>query len=516
MREKHRALLLCLLLAAATLGLYWPAVHFDFINYDDPDYVTFNPEVQHGLTLRGIAWAFTTFHASNWHPLTWISHMADASLYGPHPAGHHFTSILLHMASVVLLFLVLWQWTGVQWRSALVAALFALHPLHVESVAWISERKDVLCAFFWLLTMLAYYRYATHPNGHRRGWYGLALTAFALGLLCKPMIVTLPLVLLVLDFWPLNRLPTPRVFLEKIPFAALAGVAAVITLRAQHAAHSIITLQALPFSERLANALVSYVFYLWKMIWPADLALPYPFSHAWTFGQAAGAGLLLAAITVFAFLRIRRQPYLVVGWLWFLITLLPVIGLVQVGTQFMADRYTYLPLTGIFLMLIWAIPETCFNNFKTSIPVAVVATGIVAALYLQCDRQLHYWSDSATLFEHTVAVTGDNLLAEYNLGEALARRGDEAQAIVHYQKALALRPGPVEAQSNPQPQARYNLGLIYLHQREWASAEELFRVFVKENPGLPNARRALAEALAGEGRDAEAKVEFQAAAALSH
>ncbi len=365
MPQKYRATVICLLLALITLVLYWPATHFDFTNYDDPEYIIYNLPIQHGFTREGLVWTFQANYASNWHPLTWISHLTDCSLYGLNPGGHHLTSLLFHSANAALVFLVLWQLTGSQWRSALVAALFAWHPLHVESVAWVSERKDVLSAFFWLLTMAAYGRYATEskvPDAKYKVYYLLALFCFALGLLSKPMVVTLPFVLLLLDVWPLGRnvkqpltiqspvgevflknmegpSPWKKLILEKVPFLALAALDCLATFKAQLGTHSVLSSGTLSFHERVATTLAAYVLYLWKTIWPVNLAVPYPYGDEWTFWPPVGAGLLLALISAGLILLRRQRPYLLVGWLWFLGTLVPVIGLVQVGIQLMADRY---------------------------------------------------------------------------------------------------------------------------------------------------------------------------------
>lgn len=521
MPEKRRATLICLVLAAVTLGIYWPATSFDFINYDDPDYVSYNPIVEHGITREGIAWAFTTGHASNWHPLTWISHMADCNLYGPKSGGHHLTNILFHSANAVLLFLVLFQLTGAPWRSALVAALFAWHPLHVESVAWVSERKDVLSTFFSLLTISAYAAYgrgSKNPGSKSKLYYALALLCFTLGLLSKPMVVTLPFVLLLLDFWPLNRFENgdiktraPRLVFEKLPFLALAAIDCVATMWAQKGGHSVVSKAALSIPERIANALVSYVLYLWKMLWPMDLALPYPYSHQWSFFATAGAALILVIITLVALLRARSQPWLIVGWLWFLGTLVPVIGLVQVGIQFMADRYSYVPLIGIFVMIAWAIPAAWTRWPRPGLVFAAIVAAVLMFLAAGTETQLQYWRNSVTLFSHTVSVTHDNILAEYNLAEALASQGDETDAIVHYQRALAIKPNPVEAQYNSQPQARYNLGLIYRIRKQWADAASQFRVCMQEDPSLVRAHANLGISLIALHRDDEAKAEFQTA-----
>ena len=524
MPEKRRATIICLLLAAVTLAIYWPATGFDFINYDDPDYVTYNPIVEHGITRDGIGWAFTTGHASNWHPLTWISHMADCAMYGPRSGGHHFTNVLLHTANAVVLFLVLLQLTGAQWRSALVAALFAWHPLHVESVAWVSERKDVLSTLFSLLTISAYARFADESrkqSSNSKLYYILALICFVLGLLSKPMVVTLPFVLLLLDFWPLNRIGNvastirnPKLVIEKLPFFALAALDCVATMWAQNGGRSVVSSATLPVYERIANALVSYILYLWKMLWPVDLALPYPYSHRWSFLAAAGAGLLLLMITGFVLLRARSQPWLMVGWLWFLGTLVPVIGFVQVGIQFMADRYSYVPLIGIFIMMAWTIPGAWARWPRPGLVFGAAAGGVLMFLIAGTETQLQYWRNSVTLFGHTVAVTHDNILAEYNLAEALARQGDDEQAIVHYQRALAIKPNPVEAQYNSQPQARYNLGLLYRVRKQWADAEAQFRAYVRDDSNLARAHANLAIALVALNRDDEAKAEFKTAARL--
>ena len=532
MPEKQRATLICLLLALTTLALYWPAAHFDFTNYDDPDYIIHNLPIQHGINRASLVWAFTTNHASNWHPITWLSHMVDCALYGLNPRGHHVTNLLLHTANVVLLFLVLCQLTGAQWRGALVAALFAWHPLHVESVAWVSERKDVLSAFFWLLTMAAYGRYATGSARLRRTptgliwisiesrptasklWYCVALFLFAFGLMSKPMLVTLPFVLLLLDYWPLQRRVTPGLFLEKIPFLVLAALECIATIWAQKEGNSVITFGILPFSARLANALVSCVLYLWKMLWPVDLAVPYPYSHVWAFWPAAGAGFFLFLISVGTILQTRRQPYLAVGWFWFLGTLAPVIGLVQAGFQSMADRYTYLPLIGIFIMAAWAIPAGWARWPRPGLVFAAVVAGVLLFLLAGAEVQLQYWRNSVALFSHVVAVTRNNILAEYNLAQALAQQGDYEGAVVHYERALAIPPNPLEARYNSKTQVHYNLGLIFRMRKEWAAAEEQFRACVRDDPTLARAHSNLGVALVGLGRIDDAIQEFQTAARL--
>ncbi len=524
---KSTRLVCALLLALITAGVYWPVRGFDFTNYDDPDYVTNNPWVQQGVTRESVAWAFKSDYASNWHPLTWISHMVDCEIYKLKPGGHHLTNLLFHVANAVLLFLVLEGMTGSAWRSWLVAALFAWHPLHVESVAWVSERKDVLSTFFWLLTMAAYGKYATKSKSacarpaslKSKVWYGLALGFFALGLLSKPMVVTLPFVLLLMDYWPLNRICDLRfaisdlkakgtesfawLLAEKVPFFALAGLECVATVWAQKASHSVVAIAVLPMPARLANALVSYVLYLWKTVWPMNLAVPYPFSHEWAFWQAAGAGALLALISAWVVWRGRAQPHLLTGWFWFLGTLVPVIGLVQVGIQSMADRYTYIPLVGVFIMAAWSIPAAWVAWPRPGLVFATIAGAVGVILLMATSLQLLHWRNSVTLFTHTTAVTENNILAEYNLGEALTRAGNQDAAAAHYLKALAMTPNRVEAQYNSQEQAHFNLGLIYRLQGKWPEAAAQFRACLREDPNLPNAHHALGGVLLAMGRTAE-------------
>lgn len=546
--DNRTRLICCAALALITLAVYWPVKNFDFLNYDDPDYVTYNLAVQHGITPQSVEWAFKTGHASNWHPLTWISHMADCELYGLKPGGHHLTNLLFHAVNTVLLFLVLLQMTAALWRSALVAALFAWHPLHVESVAWVSERKDVLSAFFWLLSMMAYARYV---GGFKvqslkfKVYYCLSLLCFVLGLLSKPMVVTLPFVLLLLDFWPLRRIydlrfirlrreatarqaiyerreePAGRAGLsfgwlvwEKMPFFVLAAASCVVTFLVQRKGDSVVKSAALPFSDRIANALVSYVLYLWKTIWPQNLTAPYPYSHPWTFGAAAAVGAVLVAVSIFVVWQIRTRPYLAVGWFWFLGTLVPVIGLVQVGLAAMADRYTYLPLIGIFILVAWSIPSRWTTWPSPGLVFGAVTAGVLIALLTCTETQLQYWRNSVALFSHSVEVSSDSILSEYNLAEALARQGNTDDAIIHYQKAIAIRPNPVEAQYNSQPQAHFNLGLIFSSQKKLPEAEAQFRAFLRDEPNEPQAHTALAEILEAEGRVDEAKKESEMAAQL--
>ncbi len=426
-----------------TLVLYLPTLGHGFVEYDDQQYVTDNPLVQAGLTGRGLVWAFG-FHAGNWHPLAWLSHMLDCEIYGAQAGGHHLTNVLLHVATTILLFLVLNRMTNALWRSAAVAALFAWHPLHVESVAWVAERKDVLCAFFWMLTLLTYTRYAEKNSTAR---YLAALTAFALCLMAKPMAVTLPFALLLLDFWPLNRMRNSesgirnlkKLLVEKIPFFALSAAGCLLTLQAQRIA--IVSTAGLTISERLMHTLVAYNHYFWAMFFPVNLAVYYPYVHELARGLVVFASLVFATVTVTAVLNWKSRPWILFGWLWFLGTLVPVIGLVQVGDQAWADRYTYLPLIGLFVPLVWFTAE-----FITGRRVLQSLSVIVsAALLATTAMQLGYWKNTRTLFEHTARVTQQNALATTILGSLLAKEGKLDESIRYYQKALSYAPNFPEA-----------------------------------------------------------------------
>lgn len=436
--------LICLALGAITLLLFLPSVQHNFLDYDDQYYVTENPAVQTGVTDRSLAWAFG-FHAGNWHPLTWLSHMLDCSLYGLNPAGHHLTNILLHTASTVLLFLVLSRATRAPWRSASVAALFGWHPLHVESVAWIAERKDVLCAFFWMLTLLAYARYAEASKVQSRKariWYGGALVLFILALMSKPMAVTLPFVLLLLDWWPLERVRLKPVFmllLEKIPFFALSAAVCALTMQAQELA--MVSTVGLTVAQRVTHALVAYAHYAGAMFVPRGLAVFYPYRIGISAGEIVFAGGALALITLLALQFARQRPWLAAGWFWFLGTLVPVIGLVQVGDQAWADRYTYLPLIGLFVCVVWSVAEAVKNRRVLTGMAAVIAVALLAGT----TAQLRHWKTTRTLFEHTARVTKDNHMAITMLGSLLAREGKLPEAMERYRTALRLQPDFPEA-----------------------------------------------------------------------
>jgi protein O-mannosyl-transferase len=509
-------------LVAATLVAFWDVRNHGFMDIDDGVYVTENPQVQAGLTFKGLIWAFTTVHASNWHPLTWLSHMLDCELYGLNAAGHHLTSLFLHIVNTLLLFLVLKRMAGSLWKSGFVAALFALHPLHVESVAWVAERKDVLSTFFWILTLGAYVRYAEHPQLRR---YLPVLFCFALGLLSKPMLVTLPFVMLLLDYYPLGRLqfgwldhrdphnlktPNPghqrssllHLVREKIPFFILTALSSFITFYAQQAGGAVGSLALYPLETRVLNATVSYVRYIGKMLWPQNLAILYPYSeisHFW----GVGAGLFLLGTTILVVRVACKRPYLLVGWLWYLGTLVPVIGLVQVGLQSMADRYTYVPLIGLFIMIAWGIPDipSEWRHRKTALSVGMCLA--VLPLVVMTRTQVSYWRSNLSLFEHALNVTSNNSRIHLNLGYNLLQHGKISEAMTHYAEALRIDPQYSEA--------HYNLGVALGKQGEIQEAMVHYGEALKLNPNYADAHNNLGIILARQERNREAISHFEEA-----
>jgi tetratricopeptide (TPR) repeat protein len=481
--ERRRVLLLSLILVTLTVALYWPTTRFDFVVVDDDRYVTDNPHVSQGLTLANLPWAFTSVVAANWHPVTLISHMLDCSLYGLFAGGHHLTSLLLHATNTLLLFLLLRRWTKSEWRSLAVAALFGWHPQHVESVAWIAERKDVLSTLFFLLTLLAYTRYVTTPT---RARYGLALVLFALGLMAKPMLVTLPCVLLLLDYWPLRRVRSPsdgatrwldlrtnlKLLTEKIPFFALAFAAGLAAIIAQHAGGAVKSLEEVPFSLRGFNSFAAYTRYLVDTFCPVNLCVYYPMPQEPPFLAGTGSALVLAGVTVVVFRWRTTWPWLIVGWLWFLITLVPVIGWIQVGNQALADRYTYIPHIGLFMALVWSGHhglEQRTANRTWGFGIAFVS---LLACLTMTQRQLTYWHDSLALYQHAVAVTKNNAHAQQNLGVALANAGRPAEAMVSYRESLRLQPRNV--------QVHYNLGGLLAAAGELEAAKFHFSEAIRD------------------------------------
>lgn len=507
----RRAVWVAAALAVAVLAVYAQVYSFGFVEFDDPGYVSANPIVAAGLTRDGMAWAFTTGHMWNWTPLTWLSLMLDVQCFGVHAGAHHLVNLALHLGNTLLLLALLLRMTGALWPSAVVAALFGLHPLHVESVAWISERKDVLSTWFFLLTLWAYVAYVR--DGSRR-WYAAALGAFVLGLMAKPMLVTLPFVLLLLDRWPLARLrlvrraapsrrattrrprdaapadatPARRLLLEKLPFFALAALFSVITYVVQQAHGAMEDGGALPFSLRLSNALLAYVRYLAAAVWPARLAVFYPYDFALPVGQVLTAAALLVVLSALAVGALRSQPYLAVGWFWYLGTLVPVIGLVQVGSQSHADRYTYVPLIGIFIALAWGGRALAARLALPAAPLAVAVTAVIGVYALLAFAQVRLWRSGETLFRHALAVTRDNYIAHNNLGAALEAAGRTDAAIEQYRAALRIRPDYAHARSN--------LGAALVARYETA---------VAARPDDAAARYDLATALRDSGRTAAAR-----------
>ena len=556
----RRTILICVLLSIATLVTFWPVVHHDFVSVDDYHYVVENPAVQAGLTWKAVAWAFTTGRSSNWHPLTWLSHVLDVQLFGLNPGGHHLTSLLLHTANTLLLFFLLKQMTGALWRSAFVAALFALHPLHVESVAWVSERKDVLSTFFFLLTLLAYARYVarsaagiqfqtrqpkaktgeqaatvrSRESGVRspesevpgsgfgskervpRLWYLAALLFFALGLMSKPMLVTLPFILLLLDYWPLQRLDLKTqslklktflpLLIEKLPFFALSTGSCIVTFAVQKNGGAMPVLGDLPLYARVLNALASYALYLRKTIWPADLAVYYTFSFSKLPELAVESLVVLAGISILVFINLRKRPWLAVGWLWYLGTLVPVIGIVQVGMQSMADRYTYIPLIGIFTGITWGVADLTMAWPRRKIALAAAALMVVGVCGGLASFQARQWKNSETLFRHALAVTTDNMIAHNSLGGILEAQGKIEEAAIHYAEAVRIQPTYWVA--------RCNLGLSLVQRGKIEEGMGYCRSALAINPRFANAHFDLGLALSIEGHFQEAVPEYEAACQL--
>ena len=446
LRPPWLTIVICLFLAALTWLVFGQTLRHDFINYDDPRYVYENTKITSGVSLSGIAWAFTHIHSMNWHPLTTISHMLDCQVYGLKPGGHHFTNVLLHIVAAILLFLALQEMTGTFWNSAFVAAVFAIHPLRVESVAWIAERKDVLSGVFFMLTLLAYVHYVRLPS---IGRYLVVVFALACGLMSKPMLVTLPFVLLLLDHWPLDRIRGRfwKRVAEKIPLLALSAVSSIGTLVAQKGAVG--WTEELPILERINNAIISYVLYIWQMVWPANLAVFYPHPENRLLPWEIISSLLLLVCGTAIPIALRKQrPYLITGWLWYLGMLVPVIGLVQVGWQGRADRYTYLPQIGLYIAITWTVADlTAFwRRQRTILSTAAILT--IGVLTWRARAQTWYWRDSEILFKHALAVTTNNDVAENNLGIVYLRQGNVDEAISLLQAAVDLRPDNSPAHEN--------------------------------------------------------------------
>jgi protein O-mannosyl-transferase len=505
-------LLILLGLAVMTFAMYAQVVGHQFITLDDPTYIQENPMVNPGITRTGLAWAFTTFHAANWHPLTWISHMIDCQLFGISGGRHLLMNALIHVANTLLVFWFLFRTTHARWPSALVAALFALHPLHVESVAWASERKDTLSTFFGMLSLVAYVRYAEAPSISRYVWTAIAL---ALGLLAKPILVTWPFVMLLIDYWPLRRFRAATsarrseaatelwpLLREKLPFFALAAASSIMTLIAQSRGGAVRTLAHEPIALRLSNALVSYAKYLVLTFWPNDLAVYYPFAGipAW---QIVGAAFLLIGITVFCVSERRIRPYLIIGWLWLLGTLIPVIGIVQVGGQIMADRYFYIPSIGLFIALVFGLADIARSWRVAPALSAGIAGAVLLILAMLTNAQIQRWRDSFTLFEHTLAVTPPNLRIEYNLGVALGVSNKYDEAAAHFEKALQIDRNFYDG--------LVVMGVTRAHQGRLPEAVDYFQAAIRSQPDTPKAHVQLAHALWTQNRDQDALEEMRRA-----
>jgi len=516
----YKTLAVCVLLMLAIGLVFGQTVHHEFLNFDDDAYVFKNPQVVRGLTTEGIEWAFTHVHANNWHPLTSISHMIDSQFYGLNPWGHHLTNVLLHGANAILLFLVLLRMTGRFWPSAFVAMVFAVHPLRAESVAWVSERKDVLSGLFFMLTLGAYVEYTRRPS--KLTWYITVIVLFALGLMAKPMLVTLPVVMLLLDYWPLGRMASSaaedgqtnhksrvslpvHLVLEKLPLLALVVASCVATLLAQR--ESRVPLDFIPMTWRLGNAIVSYVAYIGQLFYPLGLAVYYPHPGAtlpaW---RILGASLILLGITIGAFAARRRNSYLWVGWLWYLVTLVPVIGLVQVGSQAMADRYTYLTQIGLVIAVTWY-----FNHVQRSLRQphwvgGVASVLIVSVLIGLAWRQVSFWRDDYTLWAHTLASTSRNAVAHNNLGNALAAMGRNDEAMEQYQKSLEIVPNFAEA--------HWNLGNIFTNEGRIDESIIHFKKALDVQPDYAAAHNNLGNALVAQGKFDEAVIHFKRAIEL--
>jgi tetratricopeptide (TPR) repeat protein len=526
--RKRCDLWLCLFLIGIVWSVYSGVTNFDFINLDDTQYVTGNRHVQSGLTAENLFWSFRSTQSANWHPLTWLSHMVDVELYGLNAGGHHLTNVLFHIANTLLLFILLRRMIDTFWPSVFVAVLFAVHPLHVESVAWVAERKDLLSAFFGLFAIICYAGYVQRRS---RSLYGLTLFCFMLSLMAKPMLVTLPFLMLLLDYWPLGRLkfngtglhPSDQtssifpLFFEKIPFFILTGISCVVTYYAQQSSGAVMPFELHPLGIRVANAVVVYMTYIGKMLWPAQLAVFYPYTDSFGFWQVSAAAAVLLGISIGVLIQIRQRPYLAVGWFWYIGMLVPVIGIVQVGGQAMADRYTYIPLIGLLIMIAWGTDEILVRWRLKRFFVALTAVILMLAIVAVSRIQVGHWANSITLFSHALEVTKGNYLAHLNLGKAFndMGRGDEAfqhysaavhinpysapvhvnfgsallakgkleEAADHFEHALKLDPNFAEAYNN--------LGLARVRRGHIEDAVYLFSIAVQKNPYYSNARQNL-------------------------
>lgn len=509
LNKSRQTFLIYVGLAILTLTVYWPVRHFEFINYDDDLNVTENRHVQQGLTADGVVWAFTTASVDYWRPLTWLTHMIDWDLHGAWAGGHHMTNVLLHVINALLLFAALNRMTRETWPSAFVAALFALHPLHVGSVAWVTERKDVLSGLFWMLCLIAYARYTERPGAKR---YLLLILLFVCGLMSKPMVMTLPLILLALDFWPLRRGPSkPQIVralvVEKLPLVALAAASTIGSYLQLYHTHQVLGPGAMPMPSRISNAVISYVRYIWKLFWPVGLSVHYPLIDHWPLLTTAAATTLLLTASAAAIRKRHDKPYLVVGWLWYLVGLLPVIGLVQGQDRAsMADRYTYLPLTGLFVMIAWTMHDLGRLGSAFQLAARTAALAAIGFCTVVSSVQVLYWKDSISLFRRALGVTKSNGLAHYNLGCALLASGDASGAEQQLELAFKLDPHSAPVQCN--------LGLALIRQGKPEEAVEHWEEALRIQPDNAEALVDLGNVMFQQGRPSEAMQRYRQALAF--
>ena len=539
----------CLVLAS--LAVYGPVADYPFINLDDSLYVFENPHIREGLSLKGIRWALTATYASNWHPLTWLSHMTDITLFGMYPGRHHLTNLYLHVLNSLVLFLLLKRIVGGDWKCGMVAILFALHPINVESVVWVAQRKTLICALFWILTVWSYSRYAENPGVGR---YMAVLLCFVLGFLAKPAIVSLPIILLFLDHWPLDRYSTGCVLfsiksrapmrgliLEKIPLFLLAAVGSILTYGAQKSGGAVTTLTVLPLDVRISNAVISYISYLKKTFLPLHLSILYPHPQSIPGWQVAGSALLLGLISFLAVKAVRRHPYVMVCWLWYGVALIPMIGIVQVGVQAMADRYAYIPLIGIFILLVWSMADISSNWGYRKIKLASIAGILIITLIGITRAQVQTWRNSISVFGHALSATTGNYLAHNQMGMALAGLGRIDEALIHYAKAIEINPKFESAhfsvgvalflkgrfdeaadsfsralKINPlNPETHNNLGAVRFRQGDINRAIRHFRRALSLDPRFADAHKNLAGAFYEKGAFSKAAVHYRSALQVS-
>jgi len=526
MKISNLRILITLFLITATLIVFGQVISHDFINYDDGSYVYNNSHVRKGWSVQGVKWAFTTRFHLHWHPLTWLSHMTDCMLFGINPGAHHLTNLLIHISNMLLLLFILNRVTGAFFQSALVAALFALHPLHVEPVAWIADRKDLLSTFFWLVTMWTYARYVKNPGVKK---YLLVFMSYILALMSKSMVITIPAMLLLMDYWPFGRFrieepkikadqmrresagsrylnkPSIRLVLEKMPFFFPMIAGAVLTFMAigfKSFTFSKLT-KIIPGTNQIANALVSYAYYIYKMIWPFDLAIPYPKLGTQPLTHVAGAGTVLLGISILAYVRRRHNPYLLMGWLWYLVTLLPVIGLVKAGPHILADRYTYVPMIGLFIMIAWGVPDI-FKKARHGRQILAVLAGVVILSCIAISWQMtRNWKNSETIFRHSVGVTKNNHVAHNNLGTTLLNQKKTKGAIYHFSRALEAKPQFAKAHNN--------MGLALARQRRLNKAIYHYTEAVRIKPNYAKAHYHLGNAFLKQGKYKEAAASYSRA-----